>query len=157
MENLKKMFEAVELQLVIIVVLGIINIAISHTIYSDVVTLDQLLAASTSPLAMVSLVFGLLSLVVTAWAGYVWVKESKGTAVDGGKAGALVSAISGIITGALSAIYITPIMDRLYSAAGVPGMAGTGLAAVSFVIGIVVAAVIGFILGLIGGAFGKGK
>jgi hypothetical protein len=157
MEELKRMLEAVELQLVLVIILGIINIIITHSLYSNILTFDQMIAVSASPLSILSMVLGLVAIAVVAWAGYVWTKESKGTAVDGGKAGALVYVITGIITGILNLIYISPVTARLLSTAGVPGMAGSGFAALSLVIGIVVGAIIGFILGAIGGFFAKGK
>lgn len=157
MEQIKKILEAVELQLVIVIVLGIINIIITHSLYSDVLTLDQMITISASPLSILSMLLGLVTIAVVAWAGYVWARESKGSAVEGGKAGALVYVITSIITGILYLIYISPIMNRLLSAAGVPGMAGSGFAALSLIMGIAAGAIIGFILGAIGGYFAKGK
>ena len=155
--KITKMLDAVSLQLVLLIVLGILSIVITNTIYSGVTTFGELMAASMSPLSIASMILGLIGIVVTAWAGHVWAKASKGTAIDGGKAGALVSAISGAITGFLSMIYVYPLMGRLYSAAGIPGMSASSFGVTTYIIGIVTAAVIGFVLGAIGGYFGKPK
>jgi hypothetical protein len=157
MEELKKMLDAVSLQLVLVIVIGVISIAIMNSIYAGITTFDQLIAASASPLSIASMILSIVSIVVIAWAGYVWAKESKGSAVDGGKAGALVSLISGIITGYLSMLYVYPILARLYSVAGIPGISASSFGVTTYIIGIISSLIIGFILGAIGGYFGKGK
>lgn len=156
MDELKKMLDAVSLQLVILIVSGIASIWISHSLYSGVTTINDLIAMSASPLSIVSLLLGIVGIVVTGWAGFVWVKESKGTAVDGGKAGALVSVISGIITGFLSMVYVYPMMDKFFAVAGMPG-GGSSFGVITYIIGIVVSAIVGFILGAIGGYVAKNK
>ena len=157
MTDIKKMLEAVSLQLVVVIVLGIASIVITQSLYSGITTFDQLIAASANPLSIASGLLGIISLIAIGWAGYVWAKVSRGSAIDGGKAGALVSVISGLITGYLSMIYIYPIMGNLYSAAGIPGITASSFGVTTYIMGIVVAAVIGFILGAIGGHLGKGK
>jgi hypothetical protein len=154
MEELKKMLDAVSLQLVIAIIIGIVSIVITNSVYSGINTIDELIAAGMNPLSILSMFLSLVSLVAIGWAGYAWVKETKGTAVDGGKAGALVSAISGAITGYLSMIYVYPIMSKFMVAAGASQMA-SGFGFVSYIIGIVISAVIGFVLGAIGSVFAK--
>jgi len=156
MRELMKMLDAVSLQLIIVIVSGIASIVVTHSLYSGVTTFDDLMAVSSSPLSFASLGLSIVNIVVIAWAGFVWVKESKGSAVDGGKAGALVSVISGVITGYLSMIYVYPLMGRFLSAAGVPA-AASSFGVVTYVIGIVAAAIIGFVLGAIGGYIAKEK
>jgi len=157
MGDIKEMLDAVSLQLVLVIVMGIASIGISHSIFSGITTLEELMTSSFSLLSIASMLLGIASIVVIAWAGFVWAKESKGSAVDGGKAGALVSVISGIITGYLSMIYISPLMGTLYSAAGMPGLVSSSLGVLTYVMGIVFSAVMGFVLGAIGGHFGKNR
>jgi len=159
MIDIKKILETTSLQLVILIVLGLVSVVIMQSLYSDITTIEELYAASSSPLSMLSWLISIASLAVTAWAGYVWVRQEGGTAVDGGKAGAVLSAVTGFINGIISVIFLNPVMTNLYQAAGVPqtsSMMGV-MAVISIISGVIVSAIIGFILGAIGGHFGKKK
>jgi len=156
MGELTKMLDAISLQLILVIIIGIASIAITNTLYANVNTLDDLMVASANPLSFASLGLNVASIVAIAWAGYVWTKASKGKVLDGAKAGMLVSVVSGVITGYLAMIYVYPVLGNIYSAMGI-GAAASMFGIGTYVIGILSSAFIGFILGAIGGYFGKGK
>ena len=157
MIDFRKVLDVNSLQAVILIVLGLASVMVSASLYSGITTMQDFYALNSNPLQIVSWLLSIISIIVMGWVGFAWVRHEGGSAMDGGKAGAVVGIVTGLINSVVAMVFLNPVLANIYQAAGL-GSGMTGAMAVFGVIGgIIGGAIMGFILGLIGGAFGKKK
>lgn len=159
MSELRDMLAVVKYQMLILLVLENLSViflfALFFTIASGAVNESVLLFSLLGAVA----ILWAASLLVIGWAGYVFAKKNK-SALDGGYAGGLISAISGLFSGFTGIVLIYPmIISSMQSVDGLGSILalGFGLGIPGIFSGIMLNAIKGFIIGGIGGMFGRKK
>ncbi len=100
--------------------------------------------------------FGLLSLLVLAWAGYKSVKEAQMDIVGGAVTGAIAGVIGGIVDAVINFAFVALGLGAGLATGG--DMVGAGIGAaigvIGLIIGLVFAVFVGLVMGAIFGAAG---
>lgn len=135
-----KALKVATIPIVILIVIGVLS-----TVVSRIPVLNILMCLVGIPLTIVSLV-------VTAWAGYKAVKEAQMDIVGGALTGALTGLVSGVVNGVVALVLEMLGMGVGVATGGDVGSAaiGAGFSIIGIVIGVVVGVILGAILGLIG-------